>query len=1025
MSARAQFIASIAIAYAAFAAAWIVFSDRIIAVFGDANTITWISTAKGLVFVAITTILLVLALRAVPAKEAGTVTLRVSVWPRIAVGMAVMLAVATITTLSSGALLRTFQQDAGERITAVARLKADAIGRWIGERRDDIRVIAADPAVLDAMQRLDTGFDASQLERLNDLLTRWRGHAGIVDIWILTRTGDLLGFDGTAARPPDPMLAAAAARGITTGGIGFVDIRIRDGRPYLSLVARLSVTDGDQRRPVGALVFDLDPQSFVFPALRAWPLPTRGGELVLIRQEGDTGVLLNTSALDQPWTEVRFVMPPDLGAIVAGGPGSDNARVYHDHRGALVIGARVAVPDTPWLVIAKEDEAEALKFGRRLVFTASGLIVAITLALVAAALVLDQRRRLSLALAEVERNRAQLTADARFRASFDNTSFGMGHLTLDGKFIRANARLAEMYGVPLDGLVDHLVTEFIPPASLDELSRLFRQVAAGEITSFTHERTQPRPDGTSIDIALTVSLSAAQGDDPPYLVGAVLDVTALRATEAALRHSEARLRAMFEATPHAVLVLAAPDRRILDVNPAACAMSGYTRDELIGMPVARLLPPDTMLAPIPASPDDDPPDTVEYRSVTRSGKEILVRASRARFDLPGDTSPLAMIVAEDVTEQRATEQKLRRALRMEVLGRLTGGIAHDFNNLLNVIVLEAEALVAEGDVAVAMSARSILNTALRGADLTQRLLAFARQQPLNNVTFDPADLLDQEVRLLRRTLTDAISIDLEVAAGLWPIYADPSELQNALLNLAINSRDAMPRGGRLMISAVNQVVPPAEADSMGIDAGDYVALSVSDNGCGMSPEIAERAMEPFFTTKEPGAGTGLGLASVHGFVHQSGGHLTITTALGVGTTIRLLFPRATMPPIGPSGETPPVGQEGHGRILLVEDNEALRALAARQLCSLGYQVTPVDDGAAGLAALRDGEPFDLLFTDVVMPGGLSGIELAQQAIRLRPGLKVLLTTGYSTALIDSPFMVLPKPYRYAELVARIQDVMNG
>ena len=221
------------------------------------------------------------------------------------------------------------------------------------------------------------------------------------------------------------------------------------------------------------------------------------------------------------------------------------------------------------------------------------------------------------------------------------------------------------------------------------------------------------------------------------------------------------------------------------------------------------------------------------------------------------------------------------------------------------------------------------------------------------------------------------------------------------------------------------MVTQADAEAMWIDAGDYVALSVADNGSGMSPDVAESAMESFFTTKEPGTGTGLGLASVHGFVHQSGGHLTITTKLGEGTTIRLFFPRADAPRVTAPTEAVPVRHNGKGRILLVEDNDALRTLAARQLASLGFHVTPIEDGAAGLRALEDGDPFDLLFTDVMMPGGMSGIELAQRAVHLRPGLKVLLTSGYSMDLPDTSFIVLPKPYRYGDLVVKIQEVMAG
>ncbi len=394
--------------------------------------------------------------------------------------------------------------------------------------------------------------------------------------------------------------------------------------------------------------------------------------------------------------------------------------------------------------------------------------------------------------------------------------------------------------------------------------------------------------------------------------------------------------------------------------------------------------------------------------------------------------------AESLGAQRAAieelDRKLRQAQKMEAVGQLTGGVAHDFNNLLTVIIGNSE-LVAEGlkdrprlRQMVAMTVKA----AERGAELTGRLLAFSRRQPLDPSPTDVNRQIADMDPMLRRTLGEHVEIELVRGGGLWNAMIDPGQLENAILNLCLNARDAMPKGGRLTIETANAHLDAAYAASQTeVEPGQYVMVAVSDTGTGMDAATLERAFEPFFTTKDVGKGSGLGLSMVYGFVKQSRGHVRIYSEPGHGTTVKLYLPRATAEDAAASPAPPPSLQRGSGRILLVEDDALVRGNAAEQLRSLGYDVVEARNGPEALAALERGEPVDLLFTDVVMPGGMNGRALAEAAQKLRPGLPVLYTSGYTENAIvhhgrlDRGVDLLAKPYRLQELAAKISAVLRG
>lgn len=425
------------------------------------------------------------------------------------------------------------------------------------------------------------------------------------------------------------------------------------------------------------------------------------------------------------------------------------------------------------------------------------------------------------------------------------------------------------------------------------------------------------------------------------------------------------------------------------------------------------------------------------------GEEAAVTAMHAGahdFMAKGRMSRLIPAIQREMreaavrAERRTIERQLRQTQKMEAMGQLTGGIAHDFNNLLGVIVANADLMLdlVKGNAQQTELADEILASAMHGAELTHRLLAFARQQPLSPQVVALNEHLPRIITILGRTLGETISIRTLLTEELWQTSADPSQIEDALLNLAINARDAMPGGGTLTIETANTPLDEHYASlHQEVVPGDYVMLAMTDTGTGMPPEIIERVLEPFFTTKGPGKGTGLGLSMVYGFAKQSGGHLSIYSEVGVGTTVRLYLPRAHGKALPEAvAAAPDPASPAHGEsVLLVDDNTALRRVTLRRLTALGYRVQEAEDGRAALALLNAGGRFDLLFTDIGLPGGLNGFELAEQARRHHPNLKVLFTTGYgnngmSNEENGAPQHLIRKPYRGDELAVKLRAALG-
>lgn len=535
-------------------------------------------------------------------------------------------------------------------------------------------------------------------------------------------------------------------------------------------------------------------------------------------------------------------------------------------------------------------------------------------------------------------------------------------------------------------------------------------------------------------------LQIAEGRDSLIRANAELERRVLDRTES-LRASEARQRALLENSSD---VIATIDRKgiITYITPSATQLLGIPADQLEGRSARDLLneltPTDKLTLPSPSLSDrhQDGRRVRWLQLRSRSGETRIWQAISGDLDSNGVEGRI--VNARDVTEQVHNEELLREAQKLEAIGKLTGGVAHDFNNYLAIILGNLELMQMK--LAGREDIEPLLANALRGADraseLTHSLLAFSRRSPLTPRRVDPAELVMEIARLLERTLGASIKVELDVAPDVWPVLVDEAQLGTALINLANNARDAMPQGGILSICVHN--VPQAGSTDAGTGAGpdDQVRIEVRDTGHGMDREVQANAVQPFFTTKPAGHGTGLGLSMVYGFVKQSGGTIEIHSVPGQGTSVQICLPRArNAPPATPSAPAAPAAirpATNHEAVLAVEDNDMLREIVALRLANLGYRVTTAEHAEAALQIIRDpSQAIDLLFTDILMPGNMTGIVLADEARRIRPGLRVLLTSGYSGHELEAAsrnavgYPLLSKPYSQELLARMVRDALDA
>jgi PAS domain S-box-containing protein len=745
--------------------------------------------------------------------------------------------------------------------------------------------------------------------------------------------------------------------------------------------------------------------------------------------------------------------------------------------------------------------------------------------------------------------------DRLFHRIVETTTEGVWVVDAEGRTRYVNARMANMLGLPPEDIVGRPFWDFVDGEAMEHWNRRKQGVAD------QHEFLIPRPDGSA---TWTLINSNPIFDEAGRFAGAlsmVADIAERKRAEEQLAASEARFRYLFEKNPNPMWVYEDGSMRFLEVNDAATALYGYSREEFLSMTILDIRTPEEaaraleMIATFPRSgfwhggiwqhrSKDGRPITVEVvsddmeyegrpayivavRDVSeRLRAEAALRESEGRFRQIADSVPGILWLTDsegrltflsktfeeyskqpaaryygqmstnnahsddretsmaqweaavqarrplsyeyrvrrhdgvyrwhldtclprfddqgrflgyiglltDIEDRRALGEQLHQAQKMQAVGQLTGGVAHDFNNLLTVILGNIEMLAEQlTDPRLRRLADATQDAAERSAALVQRLLAFSRRQALQPTQIDVNALVRGMQDLLLRTLGEDIDINFSCAPELWQAIADRTQLEAALLNLAVNARDAMAGGGRLTIETANVQIDDAYAAAeLEVAPGAYVLIAVSDSGSGMTAETRRHAFEPFFTTKDVGKGSGLGLSMVYGFIKQSGGHVTLYSEVGQGTTVKMYLPRIDdrVERAAAKAETPSpaTGQE---TILVVEDDDRVRAYVVELLSGLGYHVVEAANGPAALELLERSPDVALLFTDVVMPGGMNGKQLADAARRRRPDLKVLFTTGYTENAIvhhgrlDPGIELLGKPFSRAALAAKVRVVLDS
>ena len=622
--------------------------------------------------------------------------------------------------------------------------------------------------------------------------------------------------------------------------------------------------------------------------------------------------------------------------------------------------------------------------------------------------------------------------ESLFSAVVESSNDAIITKLLDGPITGWNGAAERLFGFTAAETVGENIDIIVPPERRTEISDVVERIRRGEPIEL-YETVRMHKDGRSIDVSLSISpIRTASGK----IVGismAARDITENKQTQKALTQEMEERRRIFD-TSNDLILVTDTSGNFIQVSPSVTAILGYQPSDMIGHSAVEFIHPDDLentRSEMRAARRGQNKRNFETRYIDKEGKAVALNWTGTWSE------PVRrhFFIGRDLTEKQAAEAQLRHVQKMDAIGQLTGGVAHDFNNILTVITGTIGILedAVAGDPQLAAIARLIDEAAERGANLTKHLLAFARKQPLQPLEVDVNSLVLEAAKLLQPTLGEHIEITPLLAEDAWTALADPSQLTTAVLNLALNARDAMPNGGKLALETSNVYLDENYASMQDeVAAGNYVMIAVSDTGTGIPAALLERVFDPFFTTKEVGKGTGLGLSMVFGFVKQSGGHIKLYSEEGHGTSVKIYLPRATGLNQTAAEALVSVDIEGGSEaVLVVEDDPLVRRYVMTQIESLGYTTLEAANATDALHVIDNGANIDLLFTDVIMPGHMNGRQLVDEALKRRPGLKTLYTSGYTENAIvhhgrlDSGVLLLAKPYRKSELARMIRLALGG
>ena len=929
-----------------------------------------------------------------------------------------------------------------QELKSIAQLKINQITAWRNESIFGIQIYAKNPLFRESTVRW---LQKSENTRLKDQILKGleliRRHDGFNNII-------LAGLDGSVklSLNPDVIKLSPYAKSIVNKTITTEDVVSSDffrspasGAIYIDVMAPVLNTAG---QPVAVLILRLDPARDLYPLIKFWPNPSRSSETMIVSKDGNQALFLN-KLRHNPQRALTKRLPLTLltNPAVQSVLGQEGIFEGKDYRGVTVVADIASVPDTHWYMVTKVDKSEILADARYLSFFI-GMIVLLLLLLIGTGggfIYRHQRARIYRKLYNVEKEHNDILEEFRITLY----SIGDGVISMDefGRIRHMNPVAERLTGWSeteaqdkLLSEVFHIIHEKTRKALIDPGERVLQK---GGIVKLPDDALLIARDGTEHPIADSAApINGKRGK----LVGIVLvfsDVADERAARRALRESERRYRNFFMEDITGDFI-SAPEGELLDCNPAFVRILGLKSAEdakkhnmttLFSSPEAS----DNLLKLLRKEKKVIGHE-LEMRRM--DGKPIhVIENVIGKFDNNGNLIEIQGYLF-DITERKKLEQQLLQAQKMEAVGRLAGGVAHDFNNQLSVIMGYSEMALEEA--IKPGSARhdylqEILKAAQHSADLTRQLLAFARKQIIAPKVLELNDTVTNILKMLQRLIGEDIDLIWSPGADLCKVKIDPAQIDQILANFLVNARDAISGVGRVVIRTENVVFDEAYcADHAGFTPGEYVLLEVSDNGYGMDKETLANIFEPFYTTKEQGKGTGLGLATVYGIVKQNEGFINVYSEPGEGTTFRIYLPRfadeASYAPAAPAPETVQYGTE---TILLVEDEEAILEMAKQILEKLGYTVLAA---STPLEALHQVETYPddihLLITDIVMPE-MNGRNLADQLCSIKPALKYLFMSGYTAnaiahrGILDEGVHFIQKPFLIKELAAKVRESLGS
>ena len=930
------------------------------------------------------------------------------------------------------------KREAREELSIIADMKAKQIAAFLEDRKAGLLVIQKIELNVDAMERLAGGSGTpSDRNRISAWLEAMRKSRRYASIVLADARGRVALQIGHEVNPDE--VAGFVRQTLQRDLVALQDFH-RDpatGAPELAFGLPLHPTGGGS--PFGVLIVSIDPSDSFYPTLQTWPTASESGEALLVRRDPDGVTILNSTRRGQdPAMTIRIPLSRGSDSAVLAAEGAEGDLDALDYRGVPVFATARRIVDAPWSLVTEIDREEVQQRLARRFFPAAFAAISLVLAAAAAVALLWRRQQArfyrDLYHAEVERK--ALADRYGFLSRFANDMILLADE--NSRIIEANDRAVDAYGYSKEEMLRMRLPDLWYPSEEARMTRMWAEIA--ERGPMAYETLHRRRDGSAMPVE--VSARAVEVDGRIFSQNIIRDITERRAMDARLLQSEERFRKVAESAPEGIIV--ENESRILYANPVAVRLLGLESESaLLSRSMLDFVEPadrEVIRGRSARVADGDTAGPAELTLTGVGGRTFPAEVSAGPIQF--DQRPCALVFFHDITERKRAEAErtqlegqLLQAQRLESVGRLAGGVAHDFNNYLTVINGYSDKLCAEMDASHPLreTIEEIRAAGERAAAVTSQLLAFSRKQTVSPEPVSLNFVVTGSEKMLRRLIGEDIEIVTRLDADSPVVMADPRLLHQVLMNLAVNARDAMPDGGRLIVETTSVPLDETHAAAhAGAAPGRFALLTVSDTGVGMTAETMQKIFEPFFTTKQEGKGTGLGLATAYGIVRQAGGWIEVESEPGKGARFGVYLPRTERAPARAVEEVRgPAARSGNETILVVEDRPDVRRLALAILKPGGYKLLEAGGGAEALA-VSDGfsGSIDLLLTDVIMPG-MNGRELAARMRERRPSLKVLYISGYAdsapgsaeTSGLESAF--LAKPFTAVQLSSRVREMLGS